>query len=454
MSELCMGKTKSKSGKEEKNCLVFSDGQMYKHILVVGQSGCGKSTTLARLLEELILNSGSNVVLFDFNNDYSKFDEVNYPKVDKVKGTAELTEEEKKAFEEEKNDFIKKWQEKAKDFKFFECKGNVTDKRFPIAITLDKLSLDGLHEVFGLDPSLHPESTWFIDALDEESVDFKKEALQLVKKDPYLVPDWKSWKKPKGDALDNCTLVSLFSTFLEAHYAKFTEEDFKRISNSLSELNKFDIWNNDRSQKSKLENFFSEDGTPLNKLPNFTCINLASIKEVRAKLAVCRFLLEKLWKIRQNERLDAQQREGGQDERKPLFVVIDEAHNLIPQDPQEFSKAGVLSLIRRIAAEGRKDGLFLILCSQRPRKLNLDVVSECDNLCLMKLTARGDINWLYDSFGGITEEIKDKVSRLGKWEAIFIGDWNDEENSLTIKIDRRRTKETGGNLPKSSILQE
>ena len=86
------------------------------------------------------------------------------------------------------------------------------------------------------------------------------------------------------------------------------------------------------------------------------------------------------------------------DERYPTFLVVDEAHNLVPQKPESIAEKGVLELFKKIAAEGRKEGTFLILCSQRPQKLNTDVLSECDNICVMKLSNERDIETLTGIF--------------------------------------------------------
>jgi DNA helicase HerA-like ATPase len=62
--------------------------------------------------------------------------------------------------------------------------------------------------------------------------------------------------------------------------------------------------------------------------------------------------------------------ETGEDERVPTFVVVDEAHNLIPSQPRGLGAEALREQFRAIAAEGRKYGLFLIVCTQRPDKID------------------------------------------------------------------------------------
>ena len=67
-----------------------------------------------------------------------------------------------------------------------------------------------------------------------------------------------------------------------------------------------------------------------------------------------------------------------------MFIVIDEAHNLAPTMPtSERSPEAVSQALVRIAMEGRKYGLFLIVVTQRPSRLNENLLSQCDSLCLM-----------------------------------------------------------------------
>jgi DNA helicase HerA-like ATPase len=67
------------------------------------------------------------------------------------------------------------------------------------------------------------------------------------------------------------------------------------------------------------------------------------------------------------------------------FQVVDEAHNLLPKETDKLAAKALLDQFRTIAAEGRKYGLFLILCTQRPDKIDELVISECENQAVMRL---------------------------------------------------------------------
>jgi DNA helicase HerA-like ATPase len=75
------------------------------------------------------------------------------------------------------------------------------------------------------------------------------------------------------------------------------------------------------------------------------------------------------------------------DTRVPIFLVLDEAHNFVPEEPRNRVEA-LRDQFRTIAAEGRKYGVFLILVSQRPDKLDYLILPECANKAIMRLDSR------------------------------------------------------------------
>ena len=73
----------------------------------------------------------------------------------------------------------------------------------------------------------------------------------------------------------------------------------------------------------------------------------------------------------------------------PCLVVIDEAHNICPPSPTTPLSRITTERAIQIAAEGRKYGLYLLVSTQRPNKVHENVVSQCDNLLLMRMNSDG-----------------------------------------------------------------
>ena len=73
-----------------------------------------------------------------------------------------------------------------------------------------------------------------------------------------------------------------------------------------------------------------------------------------------------------------------------MLIVIDEAHNVCPARPADALTALATEHAVRIAAEGRKFGLYLLVCTQRPQKVQENIISQCDNLVLMRMDSAAD----------------------------------------------------------------
>ncbi len=84
--------------------------------------------------------------------------------------------------------------------------------------------------------------------------------------------------------------------------------------------------------------------------------------------------------------------------REPCLVVIDEAHNVCPSRPADAVTALATNYAALIAAEGRKFGLYLLTSTQRPQKVHEEVLSQCDNLLLMRMNSEADLGYLSDTF--------------------------------------------------------
>lgn len=108
-------------------------------------------------------------------------------------------------------------------------------------------------------------------------------------------------------------------------------------------------------------------------------------------------------------------------ERDPLLIVCEEAHRYVPNRGQAEYEAAQQA-IRRIAKEGRKYGLGLMLVSQRPADVESTVLSQCNSWFILRLTNSSDqehvSRFLPDSLSGLTRLLPSLVRR----EAIFVGE--------------------------------
>lgn len=105
----------------------------------------------------------------------------------------------------------------------------------------------------------------------------------------------------------------------------------------------------------------------------------------------------------------------------PVLLVLEEAHKYVPKSDLARFKASKNS-IERIAKEGRKYGVTLLLASQRPSEISETIFSQCSNFVAMRLTNPDDQNYvrriLPDTFGNLTSNL----SSLQTGEALLMGD--------------------------------
>lgn len=165
----------------------------------------------------------------------------------------------------------------------------------------------------------------------------------------------------------------------------------------------------------------------IDERPAATVLDLGSLERQEEQLAIALSVLNDLWQRRE--------------ERRPLLLVIDEAHNLCSPDLESLLGRAVRDRIIQIAAEGRKYGLWLLLSTQRPSKVHAGIVSQCDNLTLMRMNSPQDLADLGDLFGFVPRQLLAQSARFRQGEALLAGGFVPAP-TLT-KIAARMTVEGG-----------
>jgi uncharacterized protein len=112
-----------------------------------------------------------------------------------------------------------------------------------------------------------------------------------------------------------------------------------------------------------------------------------------------------------------------QEKRTPFVFVCDEAHLYLPvrEDADAVEKQALYSF-ERIAKEGRKYGVSLLVVSQRPSDVSRTILSQCNNFLILRLTNDQDQNvvrrLMPDSLAGVL----DGLPLLDTGEALLLGD--------------------------------
>lgn len=109
-------------------------------------------------------------------------------------------------------------------------------------------------------------------------------------------------------------------------------------------------------------------------------------------------------------------------DRTPFTFVCDEAHLYLPAGDARIAEQRALDAFERIAKEGRKYGVSLMVVSQRPSDVSRTVLSQCNNFMILRLTNDQDRSVVQrlvpDNLSGLT----DALPLLDIGEAIILGD--------------------------------
>ncbi|MBB1053830.1 MAG: ATP-binding protein [Dietzia sp.] len=168
----------------------------------------------------------------------------------------------------------------------------------------------------------------------------------------------------------------------------------------------------------------------IDERPRATVLDLGGFQHPAESKVAALAVLEHLWTRRE--------------ERRPILVVIDEAHNICSPDPQDDVERALTRQLVQIAAEGRKFGLWLLLSTQRPNKIHPNVLSQCDNLGLMRVNSPRDLLELAEVFGFAGEDQIRRSASFAQGQALFAGGFVSEPTY--VQMGRRITEESGGDV--------
>jgi DNA helicase HerA-like ATPase len=131
--------------------------------------------------------------------------------------------------------------------------------------------------------------------------------------------------------------------------------------------------------------------------------------------------------------------------RAPVLIVIDEAHNVCPAEPEDPLTALATRQAVRIAAEGRKFGLYLLVSTQRPQKVHPNIVTQCDNLVMMRLNSAADMDYAEAAFSAVPPGLLRRASSFGLGEALVAG--KIASHAALLRFGARVAEEGGGDVP-------
>jgi len=154
---------------------------------------------------------------------------------------------------------------------------------------------------------------------------------------------------------------------------------------------------------------FSENGTPTSEIVKkgkCSTINMKGVPPDVQDVVVAR-LTKELFDDRKLGKIP------------PFLLVVEEAHNYCPE--RGFGTAVSSNILRTVASEGRKFGMGLCIVSQRPAKVDKNIISQCNTNIILKVTNPNDLKAIINSVEGLTNQTYREIQRLPIGVALISG---------------------------------
>lgn len=127
----------------------------------------------------------------------------------------------------------------------------------------------------------------------------------------------------------------------------------------------------------------------------------------------------------------------------PLMLVLEEAHNFCPE--KGFGRTVSSDILRTIASEGRKFGLGLLVISQRPARVDKNILSQCNTQIIMKVTNPNDLQAISKGLEGISSDVVEDIKRISPGVAMIVSTYI--ERPILVDIRTRKSKHGGASVP-------
>lgn len=106
----------------------------------------------------------------------------------------------------------------------------------------------------------------------------------------------------------------------------------------------------------------------------------------------------------------------------PVVIALEEAQNYIPEFNRKDRESISKKVFERIAREGRKYGLSLIVSSQRPSELSKTVLSQCNSFIVHRIQNPDDQSYIRKLVSSANSEILSQLPTLPQQHVIVMGD--------------------------------
>lgn len=393
---LCIGKYTINNG-----ALAWLDGNklFQRHAVIVGSTGSGKSFTVATLLEKIAELKSCNAILFDIHGEYAPITGEGIQHY-KIAGPADVPSDQTM--------FLPYWllsYEEMLALMLDRSDANAPNQAmvFSQAVIVGKIAMleEGGHN----------------DLAGEITVD-SPVPYQISKVLAYLGEQNEGTKTGSSGRQVHGDYYGKLSRFIQRLYAKVSDKRLNFMFSNAEDLLDF----------SYMEVLCRRLMAPASQGGGIKILDFSEVPSDILPLIVS--LMARI--------VFSVQQWMDRSKLNPLAVFCDEAHLYIPANAQQGIESSSLQSFERIAKEGRKYGIGLVIVSQRPSEVNRTVLSQSSNFIAMRLTNAEDQavikRLLPDSIGNFA----DLLPVLDIGEAIAVGDASLLPSRIVIDVPRQK----------------
>ena len=365
-----------------------------RHAVIVGSTGSGKSWTTAKLLEQVALLDNCNAILFDLHGEYHTLQDDGI-KHYKIAGPNEI-------------DSGKDLDEGVLFFPYW-----LLGYEDMVNMLVDRSDQNAPNQSMLISRTVNEAKRKYLESIGEKEIiesytvdspipySLTDVLAKLEELNVQMVPGAKASTQKQGE------FHGKLSRFIARLENKMADKRLAFMMNPPDSVQEWG-WMNKLSRT-----LLSGRGHQKNEKGGVKVIDFSEVPSDVLPLVIGRIasLIFSLQQWTKNEK------------RHPIALLCDEAHLYVPEKSSANGNIDTAQRsFERIAKEGRKYGVGLVIISQRPSEVNKTILSQCNNFIAMRLSNSEDQSvikrLLPDNLGGTTEVLP----ILDQGEALIVGD--------------------------------
>ena len=363
------------------------DGNKFfqRHAVIVGGTGSGKSWTVANILEKATALKSVNVVVFDIHGEYTPLKDLSNAHLLKIAGPGEKPDNDQAIF-------LPYWL-----LSYEEMAAMLLDRSDTNAPNQSRALFDLILREKQGTVRTAGDVTTEANMTVESPIPYRIQAVldELKRLDEEMVPGARAGSEKQGP------LNSKLTRFIQRLESKITDKRLNFLFNDDAALLAYD-WLPQLIEK--VLGYGNDNGV---KIIDFSEVPSDILPLITGLISRLIFTVQ-------------QWTDAG--DRHPIAIFCDEAHLYLPVTAADNMDERGLKNFERIAKEGRKYGVSLVVISQRPADVSKTILSQCGNFIDMRLTNPEDQNVIRRLFPDNLGDFAEMLPILDVGEGLVVGD--------------------------------